>query len=134
MSQNELALSFFNMGFFNPQLTDQALATLDMMDFDGKYDVMSKIQQNGTMQQELIKWQQMALMLASKYEPQMADGLAQAITGGGANPAPVGSGQAVQDGSQVDLSRSDEMGIKPKEHAVVDKARAQSQNSTRVNA
>jgi len=36
VSQNELALQFFKLGFFNPQLTDQALLCLEMMDFDSK--------------------------------------------------------------------------------------------------
>ena len=36
MEINELALSFYNMGFFNPQMTDQALACLNMMDFTKK--------------------------------------------------------------------------------------------------
>lgn len=133
VSQNELALSFFNYGFFNPQLADQALATLDMMDFDGKYDVMQKISQNGTMQQELIKYQQLALMLASRYEPQMAEGLAQAIQGGGAGPATMTTPEG-QTGSAVDLSRSDDMGIKGKEFGGVSKARERSQNATRVDA
>lgn len=33
MEVNELALQFYNAGFFNPQMTDQALGCLDMMDF-----------------------------------------------------------------------------------------------------
>ena len=36
VSQNELALQFFQLGFFNPQMTDQTLMCLEMMDFDGK--------------------------------------------------------------------------------------------------
>ena len=36
VSQNELALQFFNLGFFNPALADQALLCLEMMEFEGK--------------------------------------------------------------------------------------------------
>ena len=36
MAQNELALQFYSAGFFNPQMADQALACLDMMDFPRK--------------------------------------------------------------------------------------------------
>ena len=43
MSQNELALQFFGAGFFDPQRADQALACLDMMDFDRKNMVMKAI-------------------------------------------------------------------------------------------
>ena len=43
IAQNELAIQFYSMGFFNPQLADQALLTLGMMDFDGKDELMQKI-------------------------------------------------------------------------------------------
>jgi hypothetical protein len=49
MAQNELALQFYGAGFFNPQMTDQSLSCLSMMDFDGKEKVMEMIRQNGTM-------------------------------------------------------------------------------------
>lgn len=58
MSQNELALQFYNLGFFNPQLTDQALATIEMMDFEGKDKCKERIQQNGTMYDQLQQMQQ----------------------------------------------------------------------------
>lgn len=45
MSQNELALQFFTAGFFNPQLADQALACMEMMDFDRKEFIMQRIMQ-----------------------------------------------------------------------------------------
>ncbi|MBR6271398.1 MAG: hypothetical protein IKR26_04520, partial [Lachnospiraceae bacterium] len=58
LSQNELALQFYQLGFFNPQLSDQALAVLDMMDFDRKDFVAQKISENGTMYQMIIQMQQ----------------------------------------------------------------------------
>ena len=59
MSQNELALQFFGHGFFNPQMADQALACLDMMDFDRKEFIMQKIQMNGGMLQQMMMLAQM---------------------------------------------------------------------------
>lgn len=59
MAQNELALSFYNAGFFNPQLADQALVCLDMMDFDRKSEVMQKVASNG-MNYQMMMAQQMA--------------------------------------------------------------------------
>ncbi len=44
LSQNELALQFYNQGFFNPQMADQALACLEMMDFEGKEQVIKRIE------------------------------------------------------------------------------------------
>ena len=47
VSQNELALQLYNSGFFNPELKEQAVIALSMMDFDGKYDVLSRITGGG---------------------------------------------------------------------------------------
>lgn len=43
LSQNELALQFFGAGFFDPARAEQALACLDMMDFDRKDGVMRAV-------------------------------------------------------------------------------------------
>ena len=45
-AQNELALQFYHLGFFAPENAAQALAALQMMDFDGKAEVMEKIAGN----------------------------------------------------------------------------------------
>lgn len=66
MSNNELALQFFQLGFFNPQLTDQALACLTMMDFDSVDDVRKTIKQNGTMYEQYQTLMQIATLLAQK--------------------------------------------------------------------
>ena len=91
MSQNELALQFYQAGFFNPQMADQALACLDMMDFDRKQFIMQKIAQNGGMYQQMLMMQQQMLQMAKMIDPAMAETIAAGITGG--TPAPVG-GQA----------------------------------------
>ena len=94
LSQNELALQFYQLGFFDPTRADQALATLDMMDFDGKDEISQKIAQNGTLQQELASWQQMALALAERFDPAMAEGLAQQILGADAKAQAPAAGKA----------------------------------------
>ena len=102
LSQNELAIQFYQLGFFDPTRTDQALAVLDMMDFDGKDEIAQKIAQNGTLQQELASWQQMALALAERFDPAMAEGLAQHILGAEAQTQPQGGSQqpaTLEDGS-----------------------------------
>ena len=94
VSQNELALQFFQHGFFNPQMTDQTLMCLEMMDFDGKDGIMQKVAQMGTIYQKLIQYMQLALTLANVADPAAANMIAQDImqTMGGA--APVGGGNA----------------------------------------
>jgi hypothetical protein len=93
MSQNELALQFFGAGFFNPQMADQALACLEMMDFDRKQFIMQKIAQNGGMYQQMLMMQQQMLMMAQALDQakgtNMAEQIAAGITGGVA-PAPMG--------------------------------------------
>ena len=98
LSNNELALQFFGMGFFNPEITDQALMTLNMMDFDKKDELMQQISANGTMAQMLAQWQQLALSLAQKYEPGLVPGLASTVTG-----QPSQAGQPRQMMSQEDM-------------------------------
>jgi hypothetical protein len=96
MSQNELALQFFGAGFFNPQIADQALACLDMMDFDRKQFVMQKIAQNGGMYQQMMAMQQQMMMLAqmvdqSRGTNEIAPAIAQQF-GMQAPMAPMGGG------------------------------------------
>ena len=77
MAQNEMALQFFGAGFFNPQLADQALACLDMMDFDRKEFVMQKIAQNGGMYQQMMMMQQQMLGMAMQLDQLQGTNMAQ---------------------------------------------------------
>ena len=79
MAQNELALQFFSAGFFNPAMADQALATLEMMDFDRKDFIMQRIAQNA------MQYQQ-SMMMGAMGMPAMA------TMGGGIMPPPAAPG------------------------------------------
>ena len=97
MSQNELALQFYQAGFFNPQMADQALTCLDMMDFDRKQFIMQKIAQNGGMYQQMLMMQQQMLQLAQIVDQDRGTNLAEQIAAGisgGAMPSPMMGGQA----------------------------------------
>ena len=92
MSQNELALQFFSAGFFNPQIADQALACLDMMDFDRKQFIMQKIAQNGGMYQQMMAMQQQMMMLAQMVDQSRGSNIADQLMAqftGGAPVAPI---------------------------------------------
>ena len=89
MSQNEMALQFYSAGFFNPQMADQALACLDMMDFDRKQFIMQKISQNGGMYQQMLMMQQQMLMLAQMVDQSRGSNLAEQIAAGITGGAPV---------------------------------------------
>ena len=43
LSQNEMALQFFAAGFFDPRRSAEALACLDIMDFDRKQSVVTRV-------------------------------------------------------------------------------------------
>ena len=90
LSQNELALQFFGAGFFNPQLTDQALACLEMMDFDGKDRMMQRIAQNGTLYQQLMHTRQQAVAMAQAVDMQMGTNYAGQILSGAQGQAQPG--------------------------------------------
>ena len=133
MAQNELALQFYQAGFFNPQMSDQALACLDMMDFDRKQFIMQKIAQNGTLYQQLLMAQQQMLMLAQivdKHEgSNIAEQIAAGITGG-VSPSPIGGagGNApAENVEQTEALGGDEGG---KESHVTKKARQRVAEST----
>ena len=81
LTQNELALQFYQLGFFSEGQADQALACMSMMEFDGKDELMQRLAYNGSMQQELARYQQYALALTQKYEPEHAAELMASITG-----------------------------------------------------
>ena len=77
VTQNELSIQLYKLGAFNPQMVDQALLMLDMMEFDGKDELMQKLARNGTMFQKLIQYMQMALDLVIVARPDMVDIIAQ---------------------------------------------------------
>ena len=105
MSQNELALQFFGAGFFNPQIADQALACLDMMDFDRKQFVMQKIAQNGGMYQQMMAMQQQMVMLAQMVDQARGSNIAEQLMaqfGGGAPVAPIDGTNPAQNVEQTE--------------------------------
>ena len=105
MAQNELALQFFSAGFFNPQIADQALACLDMMDFDRKHFVMQKIAQNGGMYQQMMAMQQQMVMLAQMVDQARGSNIAEQLMAqfsGGAPVAPIDGTNPAQNVEQTE--------------------------------
>ena len=119
MEINELALSFYNAGFFNTQRTTEALACLNMMDFTKKEEVMQKIQENGTLQEVLLMYQQMALQFATKIDPALGQKVAQQIMSqsGQMMAQPMGMATTPVEGG---------------ENPIVEKARYNARTSTQV--
>lgn len=127
VSQNELALQFFKMGFFNPQTTDQALMCLDMMEFDGKDQIMQKVAKNGTILQKLMQYMQLALTFAQAIRPDMAEKIAQDIM---RTMSGISGGTAMGGGSARVFQSDNIKGMGKKEPAQVENARSKSQEAS----
>lgn len=126
-AQNELAKELFGAGFFNPQLSDQVLACLDMMDFDGKQEVVQRVQQNGTMYQQIMQLQQQVAQLQAIITGQMPQQIGT-VQGAG---QPMPSGQAQQTGG--DSSQLAKIFDDATENSIVNKAREKAQNVTNIS-
>lgn len=124
MSQNELALQFFNLGFFNPQMADMAVMALDMMDFDGKDMLINKISQQGLMYQQLLQTQQMCMQLCQRIDSDEGTNLAEQYSA-----AVMGSAQEIGTQPQADsaITQTDDLGNLDTENKIVSDARAQAQ-------
>ena len=94
LSQNELAKELYNMGFFNPQLAEQSMTALELMDFDGIEAVKERVQQGQTllnmvnqMSQELAALK--SIMGLGTVQPQqpLPSGATQSHSGGGMGQA-----------------------------------------------
>ena len=124
LSYNELAIQFYQLGFFNPQAADPALAALEMMDFKGKEKVRERIEQNGGMMQmiQMLMMENQALKAQlgiSTQEPQLA--------GGAENP----TSAAANDGKAAKaLPNNTPNGEPIKQNRYIEKGRASAQAST----
>lgn len=129
LSQNELAIQFMQLGVFNPQMTDQVMMMLDMMDFRGKDELMGKVEQQGTLMQQFIQVSQIALALASQYDPETAEMLAPMLQGMATEASGVSAAAGAQKLAQ--LSETDAATAAPaQENTLVRNARARANQAT----
>ena len=85
LSQNELAMELYRMGLFEPGHEQQALGLLDMMEFDGREQLMMRLSAGLGLREklrELTAYKALAVALARRYRPDLAAGLL-----GGESPA-----------------------------------------------
>jgi hypothetical protein len=79
MAQNELAKEMYNMGFFNPQLAEQSMTALELMDFDGIEAVKDKVQQGQTLMNVVNQMSQELAMLKSVMGINTPNGMAMPV-------------------------------------------------------
>jgi len=130
-AQNELAIQLYQLGFFNPQMADQAVMVLDMMDFKGKEEIAQKIQQMGTMAMALQQIgsiaAQMAMQLGDQQSAAMIQQIAMTAAGGGSAAAMQGMPQ----GFAMPEGEATEGNIEQEEHPFVERARQRSEEATK---
>ena len=119
VTQNELSLQFFDKRFFDPQMAEQALICLELMDFDGKDAVMQKVAKNATMFKKLLQYMQMAMEFATVVRPDMVEAIAQDIL----QTTGQGGGGAMMGGSSKMFQSDHIAGIGKKEPTIVANSR-----------
>ena len=129
VAQNELSLQFFKFGFFDPRLADQVLLCLEIMDFDGKDEIMQKISKNATLYKRLLQYMELALALAQVARPDIVEQIAQDyMQTMGQEGAPSGSGN-------VQMPQSDNIaGLNKNEPKIVENSRARAAEASQPNS
>lgn len=100
LSQNELAKELYGLGVFNPELAEQSMTLLDMMDFDGIEAVKEKVQQGQTLTNMVQQLMQELELLKG------AMGIATPTGMASPNPQPQsgGMGQAQKDAQTSNMT------------------------------
>lgn len=129
MSQNELAIQLFQMGAFNPQLTDQIGMMLDMMDFKGIEEIRRKVRELGTMQDAMMKLGQMSLMLAQQARPDLVPQIAMMLQEMGAEQGLMPAGGGIR--QQLQAPADNMSAPNPNENGIVRNARERAANASR---
>ena len=145
VAQNELAKELYGMGFFNPEISDQALIALEMMDFEGRDQIIRKVTENGTMAQQMLQMQIQITQMAGIIDQLTGGNLSQAVggqpigdtnmpaAGGGAESQATGFAKQTSAGKKVEVNALGEA-YKTSKNNAMDKARENAQNRTAVKA
>ena len=78
LSQNELAMELCKLGVFTPGNEETALSMLEMMDFEGRDELMERLSASASAAQRMARLEQfkaLAINLAGQYRPEMLVGL-----------------------------------------------------------
>ena len=125
LSYNEMALQFYQLGFFNPELADQALAALEMMDFKGRDAVRRTLSRNATLLQQLVQARQQLAALQALLPPTEDEAGAPTAGAeaarGGRRPGRAGA---------VAAKNRDLIGNEQKKNTIAERARARAAAAT----
>lgn len=122
IAQNEIAKELYQMGVFAPQNADQAVMVLDMMDFEGKSQVLERVRHNGSMFQQMQQMQAQMQQMAAVIDGLTGAGLTETMEQPQAGGAAVHTGGGVSGSSP--LTRAVEGGAGTTATAARDRAQA----------
>lgn len=96
-AQNERAIQLYQLGFFRPDLADQSLACLEMMQFEGIEKVKERVSQNGTLFQQVqqlqMQMQRMAQIIDAQNGTTIGAAMGEQMMQDGNTQTPRGEGQ-----------------------------------------
>lgn len=101
-AQNETAVNLFKLGVFNPELAQQSLVMLDMMEFEGKEKIKQYVMEGQTLQNIVMQQQQQIMQLTAQLgmivNPQMGQPTEKPpdVPQGGGNPVVTAQNNAQQ--------------------------------------
>lgn len=75
MEENERCMAMFTAGMFRPDLSDQAVAAIEGMTFEGKEEMLIKIRENGTMHEVIMQMQQKIIQYETALGMRTPEGL-----------------------------------------------------------
>lgn len=73
-AQNETAKEMYSLGMFNPQMAESATVCIDMMEFEGKDQILKKIQNNSIIMQQYQAMMN-TIIMADQMFPQLGLGV-----------------------------------------------------------
>ena len=106
-AQNETAKEMYNLGWFNPQMAEQSLIAIDMMEFEGKDKIKQQIKDNSALMQQVQAMMQViseADMMFPELQLAARAGLAEPQMGA---PAPQGGGEQPKGTAEERAARKD---------------------------
>ncbi len=134
-AQNQDAVNFYNMGFFNPQNDIPSLAALNMLEFEGKEKVIATIQKNGQMHRVFTQFLPMMIQAVATIDRVQGTNNAAMIAsslGIELGQMPTAQSEASEAGEkETEITKTDSMGRKLSEdHHMVKNARNTAAAST----
>ena len=118
MEHNQLALQLYRMGFFRPDMAEQSLRCLELMDFKNKDAVVSAIDASRAQAAQIRHLQSQLLDIAAVVDgvkgTNLAASLRREFASDGAAAAPADGGEKAAGSSVEDMRRRSRLAVRPR--------------------